>query len=261
MIKKNHLFIAFIFTVISCSKTQESDSANITTPEESGNYNHHSNSISKVFDAHGGFEQWLKMKQISYNLNENNTVVDLQNRYTLIETEDQKTGFDGTSVWVDPPSEDAQNRRMRYNLMFYFYAFPFIVGDSNISYEDLTPVDLKGKTYNAVKISFGENVGDSPKDNYVICSDPESNKMEWLMYTATFGGNESKTKYSLIKYEDWSTINGLVLPGKLQWYHYENGQVGEPRGNGAKFENVALSAEFPEFSLFQAPKGAQILTD
>ena len=41
-----------------------------------------------------------------------------------------------------------------YNLMFYFYAMPFILADDGIVYEDVKPLDIEGKSYPGIKISY-----------------------------------------------------------------------------------------------------------
>ena len=134
---------------------------------------------------------------------------------------------------------------------------PFVVGDPGVSYEDMEQRELKGKTYNGIKISYGEGVGDAPDDNYIIWYDPQTNKMEWLMYTVTYGNNEPNEQYRLIKYDQWSDFEELLLPTKIQWYQYEEDSVGDVAGEVA-FENIKLSKLVPNQDLFEMPEGAQI---
>lgn len=257
---KKYLPFALMTILVACggTKTEQKNAEVVQEPDYTA---HHSASVSKVFDAHGGFDAWRNLNQLSYQMGEQTTLVELKSRYTRLESENMTVGYDGEKVWVNPPSENADRQRMRYNLMFYFYAFPFVVGDPGITYEDLEPKEIKGKTYNAVKISYGDGVGDSPKDNYIILSDQETNQMEWLMYTATFGGGESSDRYSLIKYDGWQNYEGVVLPSSLQWFQYKDGVVGEPRGNARTFQNIQVSAEVPAMDNFTMPEGAQVAAD
>lgn len=218
---------------------------------------HHSESITKIFEAHGGFEKWSEMQSLSYLRGEETTVTNLQNRKIRLESPTQTIGFDGENVWISPDSLDASRARFYHNLYFYFYAMPFVVGDPGVFYEAVEPREIKGKMYNGVKVSYDNGVGDSPKDNYIVWVDPESNLMEWLMYTVTFRSGESSESYNLIKYGDWKNVNGLTLPTKLEWYTYEDGVAGESR-NEAIFENVQLSEEAPSNDLFEMPENAQI---
>lgn len=249
--------LALLTILVACggAKTKEKE---IETVQEPDYIAHHSESITRVFEAHGGFGTWRKMNRLSYEMAGQRTLVELKSRYTRLESEAQTVGFDGEKVWVYPPSERADAQRMRYNLMFYFYAFPFVAGDPGITYEDLEPKEMKGKTYNVVKISYNEGIGDSPKDNYMILSDPQTHQMEWLMYTATFGGSETKDNYRLIRYEGWQNHNGLILPGSMQWYQYQDGVAGEPRGKARTFENIRISEEVPAMENFTMPEGAQV---
>lgn len=256
--KKIYLLSLALFLFSCAGEKQE---VQTEVPQEVDVYTHHSESIKKVFEAHGGFDTWTNLKQLSYENGGSKTLVDLQRRYTRIESEAQTVGFDGKQVWVYPASENAERQRMRYNLIFYFYAFPFVVGDPGIIYEDLDQVEIKAKTYNAVKVSYNDGVGDSPNDNYIICSNPETNQMEWLMYTATFGSEETSDRYSLIKYEGWENFEGVYLPSSLQWYQYANGKVGEPRGNPRTFTNIQVSKEYPAMNNFEVPEGAAIAAD
>ena len=257
---KKYLLLSLMTMLMACQGTK-SENKMEEVPVEPSNTSHHSASISKVFDAHGGFDQWSSLKQMSYDYGGGHTLVDLQSRYTRIESENQTVGYDGEKVWVMPPSENADRQRMRYNLMFYFYAFPFVVGDPGVFYEDLDPIALNDKTYNAVKVSYGDGVGDSPKDNYIILSDQSTHQMEWLMYTATFGASEGKSNYSLIKYDGWQERGGVVLPSSLQWFQYKDGVVGDPRGGARTFENVTVGSEYPAMSNFEMPEGAQVAKD
>lgn len=252
---KKYLICSLLTLLMACSGTkQQEKNESSAQPDYTA---HHIPAIIKVFDAHGGFDSWTKLKTLSYESGASKTLVDLQNRYTKIESENQTVGFDGENVWVYPPSENADQQRMRYNLMFYFYAFPFVVGDPGVNYEESEPIDLDGNTYNTVKVTYNSGVGDSPNDSYIICSDPETNQMHWLLYNATFGG-EASDRFNLIKYEGWQNVGGVLLPGALQWYRYTDGEVGDPRGGATAFINVQVSEEYPAMENFEMPEGASV---
>jgi hypothetical protein len=256
---KKILLLSLSILVLACGGTKtESTSEVQETPQT--NTSHHSASIAKVFDAHGGFDNWSKLKMLTYENGGCKTTVELQNRYTRIESETQTVGFDGDNVWVYPPSENADRQRMRYNLMFYFYAFPFVVGDPGVNYEAMDPIEIKGETYNTVKVTYNAGIGDAPNDSYIILSNQQTDRMEWLMYTATFGG-AAKDSYSLIKYGGWKEMGGVILPSSLQWYSYADGEAGDPRGGANLFENIEVSQEYPSLDKFIMPEGAQDITN
>lgn len=219
---------------------------------------HHSALLTNVFEAHGGYEQWSKMKALSYTKGEESTVTNLQNRMIRVESPTQVIGFDGTQVWVTPDTVDASRARFYHNLYFYFYAMPFVVGDPGAFYEEVEPRTLDGKTYKGIRVSYGEGVGDAPDDNYIVWFDPETYRMDWLMYTVTYRSGEPSDKFSLIKYSEWKTFNGIVLPTSLQWFQYDGETVSDPRGDAITFENIQLTMDEPMDSLFVMPEGAQI---
>lgn len=257
---KKVLLLIIIISQIACESKQQSREANTKTTQEialGDNTSHHIPEITRVFAAHGGFDTWSELKTLSYEMGGSTTLVELQNRHIRTESEGQTVGFDGEKVWVYPASEDADQQKMRYNLMFYFYAFPFVAGDPGVNYQVLSPITLQGKDYNAVKISYDAGVGNAPNDTYIICSDTETDQMEWLLYTATFGG-APKDNYSLIKYADWQEFGGVKLPTQLQWYLYEDGKVGGPRGEAVTFENIRVSTEYPAMEKFTMPEGAAV---
>ena len=157
-----------------------------------------------------------------------------------------------------PDTVEVGNARFYHNLYFYFYAFPFVVGDPGVFYEDVEPKEILGTTYNGIKITYDEGVGDSPKDYYIIWYNPETYKMEWLMYTVTFRSGERNENYRLINYGDWAEFEGLLLPTSLQWYQYQDDVIGEKRGNKVVFENINISTEAPSEDIFAMPQGAQL---
>ncbi|MEP1033949.1 DUF6503 family protein [Ekhidna sp.] len=253
---KHLTFLAIFAFSIACQPATQNE----TTEEQVPVYQkpeHHSESLTKVLDAHGGYEQWSRMKSLTYLKGDESTVTNLQNRKIRLESPKQTIGFDGQNVWIAPDSVDASRARFYHNLYFYFYAMPFVVGDPGAYYEDVEARELDGKMYSGIKISYGENIGDAPDDNYIIWYDENSNKMEWLMYTVTYRSGEPSDKYRLVKYDQWSEFNGLVLPTVLQWYEYDGVRVGEVRSE-AMFDNIQLSAAAPEERLFDMPEGSII---
>ncbi|MEO9482736.1 MAG: DUF6503 family protein [Ekhidna sp.] len=254
---KNLTLLGILVLAIACQPATKQETAEESAPAYEAP-SHHSASLAKVFDAHGGYEQWSTFKSLSYLKGEESTVTNLQNRKIRLESPKQTIGFDGSEVWVTPDTVDVGRARFYHNLFFYFYAMPFVVGDPGAYYEDVEPKELDGKTYNGIKVSYNAGIGDAPDDNYIIWYDQETGKMEWLMYTVTYRSGEPTDQFKLIKYGDWSEFNGIVLPTSIQWFQYDGETVGEARGEATIFQNITLSTEAPDESLFVMPEGAQI---
>lgn len=259
-----YIFLTVLaISVLACknnqktSETYSGENLDITTsiyPE----------SITKVFDAHGGMDKWNEMQSLTFTMNKPNgdeiTTTDLKNRKSFIEMPKHTIGFNGTDVWLQQKDTTKYkgNAKFYYNLMFYFYAMPFVLGDDGINYEDVAPLEFEGKTYPGIKISYETGVGESPDDEYILYYDAETHKMEWLGYTVTYFSKEKSAAFHFIKYSEWQTVNGLMLPETLTWYKYENNMPTEKR-NDLKFVDIKLSKEKPESSMFEMPEGATVI--
>ena len=220
--------------------------------------------ITKVFDAHGGIDQWNKMQTLSFTFAKPNgkevTTTHLKTRAELIDTPTFTLGFDGDSLWVKEKDDQEYkgNAQFYKGLMMYFYAMPFIVGDDGILYEDVEPLTFDGKTYPGILISYEAGIGVSPDDQYIIYYDADSGQMEWLGYTVTFGKNEKSKNFHFIRYNNWQMINGLALPKSVDWYSYENSKPVEKRST-VEFTDVLISEEAPDPSIFIKPEGAKVI--
>ena len=221
-------------------------------------------SITKVFDAHGGIDHWNKMRTLSFSMEKANgkevTTTNLKTRAERIETSAYAIGSDGIRLWVHEKdgNEYKGNAKFYKGLMMYFYAMPFIVGDDGVIYEDSKPLVFEGKTYPGILISYEAEIGASPNDQYIIYYDEETGQMQWLGYTVTFGNDGKSKDFHFIRYDNWQTINSLVLPKSLDWFTYENNLPIKKR-NTVEFSNVVLSEEAPDVSLFAKPETAIII--
>ncbi|MEP0264598.1 DUF6503 family protein [Dokdonia sp.] len=218
--------------------------------------------IASVFKAHGGIDTWNAANNVSFTLekeagNEVHTV-DLKSRKVTIKTEKFTLGFDGEKVWLDQDSTYYQPQRARFyhNLMFYFYAMPFVLGDDGITYTDVPALDFEGVSYPGTKISFGAGVGDAPDDEYIVYRDPKTNQMTWLAYTVTYGKNEKSDRFSFIKYDQWTKVGDLQLPSALQWYKVVDGAPTEMAAERT-FINATASDKILDDSFFAKPESGE----
>jgi hypothetical protein len=221
-------------------------------------------SITKVFDAHGGIDNWNKMQTLSFTMEKPNgkevTTTNLKTRAELIDTPAYTMGYDGNNLWVSEKDENEYkgNAKFYKGLMMYFYAMPFIVGDDGIIYEEAEPLVFEGKTYPGILISYEAGIGESPDDQYIVYYDADSGQMEWLAYTVTFGKDGKSKNFKFIRYDNWQTINGLVLPKSISWYKYEANVPTELR-NTVEFTDVVLSKEVPDSSIFVKSENAKLI--
>ncbi|MBN4070636.1 hypothetical protein JYT76_03030 [Olleya sp. AH-315-F22] len=260
--KKTALLLFTIVLFFSCKQdTKTNDYKNETLDVTTSIY---PENISKIFDAHGSLETWKTMQSLVFTMpkpdGEEITTTNLKLRESLINMPAHTIGFDGKELWLLQKDTTTYkvNPRFYYNLMFYFYAMPFILADDGIMYKDAEPLTFEGKTYSGIHISYGVGVGESPEDEYILYYNPETYKMEWLGYTVTYFSKEKSKEFHFIKYSDWQTVEGLELPKTLTWYNYETNQPTTKR-NDLEFVNVSISSTKLEDSLFKKPKDAKII--
>jgi len=220
--------------------------------------------ISKIFDAHGGVDRWNTFNKLYFEIekegvNEKTTVA-LKNRESLIDAEHYLLGYDGKDIWLKEKDtvKYKSNPKFYYNLMFYFYAMPFVLGDDGIHYKDVEPLQYDGVSYPGILISYDNGVGESSDDEYILYYHPETYQMEWLAYTVTFFSKEKSKKFNLIKYNTWEKLEGLSLPKTLQWFKYEDGVIGDMR-NELKFVNTKLNTKEPVHSFFVPEENSKII--
>ena len=218
--------------------------------------------LVKVFDNHGGLDKWKSMNALSYEIvkEEGNEkqFVDLQSRRERIEANNFTSGYNGKEYWVEADTSYKGNPKFYTNLMFYFYAMPFVLADEGITYTKTTPLVFEDKSYPGYRISYGDGVGVSPEDEYFIHYDSETNEMAWLGYTVTFFSGEKSEKKSYIRYDDWKNFNGVKLPNSLTWFKVEEGKLIEPR-NTRNFDNIVISETAFSDTKFEKTSGAKVV--
>ena len=156
---KKALVITFIFiTFLSCK--QEPKTENYKDVELNVKTSIYTETITKVFDAHGGIDTWNAMKNLYFEI-ETSTQNDIYNvalksRKSLIKSEHHLLGYDGEDVWLKnlDSVQYKSNPKFYYNLMFYFYAMPFVLGDDGINYRLIKPLEFDGISYPGLLISY-----------------------------------------------------------------------------------------------------------
>ncbi|PQV46888.1 hypothetical protein CLV33_10840 [Jejuia pallidilutea] len=260
---KHLLILVTIISLFNC-KNKSTPTVDYTDEQLDVTTSVYPESITKVFDAHGGVDTWNAMQSLVFTMKKPSgdevTTTDLKNRTSLIEMPKHTIGFNGKDVWLTSKDTTAYkgNPKFYYNLMFYFYAMPFVLADDGIMYEETTPLVFEGQTYPGIKIGYEAGIGESPEDEYILYYNPETYKMEWLGYTVTFFSKEKSKEFHFIKYSNWQTVNGLLLPETLTWYKYENNLPTEKR-NDLKFTDVKLSKEKLDAFIFEIKEGATVV--
>lgn len=258
---KKLIVLALALSLFNCKKEVKQETAIETVKEvivETSKKVYPEN-LTKVFNAHGTLDAWNSFKGLHFTMKKEKgdelTITDLKNRKSYIETDNYTLGYNGKDVWLVEKADFKYegNPQFYYNLMFYFYAMPFVLADDGITYTDVDALEFEGKQYPGIKISYGSGVGESPEDEYILYYDIETNKMAWLGYTVTYFTKEKSKDWHFIRYTDWQMVEDLVLPKTLSWYKAEGFKIGEKR-NDLEFTDIKLSKEKMEASIFEKPK-------
>lgn len=232
--------------VLSCKSEDSKQKEEEKFPQELG----------KVFEKHGGIDNWRKANTLSFNLGDEAHTVDLHSRMTVVHSPKYSLGFDGENVWMNRQDSTAfkSDPKFYYNLFFYFYAMPFVLADDGIIYEKAAPLAFEGKEYPGFKIAYKANVGTSPDDNYFIYYNPETYQMEWLRYSVTYFSKETSDKFNVIRYNDWTNVDGFVLPKSITWYQKDDsGTPTKPRGSAREFTLAIVKSTKLKDSFFKEP--------
>jgi len=259
---KKHFLLLLIVPFLACKpskkETAEADIADIVEMQKE--QKKYPEALQKLIDVHGGLAVWKAKRTLSYSIPKPNNpethTIDLQNRNERIDTPKYTIGFDGKAWVLNGEDSYKGNPEFYHNLMFYFYAMPFVITDDGINYNETDDLVFEGKNYPGIRISYNDGVGISSKDEYYVHYDADTHQMAWLGYTVTYRSGEKSDNVKWIRYDDWKTINGLVLPNSISWYKVEEGKITELR-NKVAFNEVKLSEEAQDSDFYAKPDTAE----
>jgi hypothetical protein len=219
--------------------------------------------LAEGMKAHDSKNKWSDMRTLEYTLttgdkNERH-IIDLRNRKVRIIHDEYMLGFDGKDVWITPDRAafGEGSPRFYHNLYFYFFAMPFVLSDPGIKYKVLADRTLNEKQYACLRIRFQDHVGDAPEDEYIALFNPETHRMEYLLYTVTYYEGKPSRQYHALHYNEWQEANGIIVPKTMTRMEYADGMIGEIK-YVRTFSDVEISADVPENDLFEKPAGAEI---
>lgn len=216
--------------------------------------------LNEILGAHGGLDRWRSKRSLVFKIprtgyDEKHTV-DLLSRKDRIDTPVYSIGFDGENTWLfDEDGEYEGDPVFYHNLMFYFFAMPYVLADDGIVYHQTEDLVFEGRNYPGLRIGYEAGVGTSPKDEYFVYYDPNTMQMAWLGYTVTYRTGEKSDKIKWIRYNSWQEVDGLFLPESIIWYNYEGRDLKEPK-NSLGFRDVEISEKPMSAALFKKPEKA-----
>lgn len=169
--------------------------------------------------------------------------------------------WDGGTAWVAPG--DAQLPMARFHVLTwpYFLLAPLKLRDPGSRLELLGERTLQGRRYRAARLTFGDGVGDTPDDWYLLYVDPDSSRLHAMAYIVTFGTTAEKAAAEphAVVYEQLTDLDGAQVPTRLRFYAWseDEGIHGDPIGE-LRLDEPHFVA--PEPGVFEAPEGAREAT-
>lgn len=259
MIAKVSLFICSIVCIALFLASCTTSSQNEKT-EEQINFSTGSSLLDKTIEAHGGIQQWRQFQTMTFTKSSENNpqneqhLVDLNKRNTLILSSSFRMGYDGENVWVTPglDKSPSQNPRFYHNLWFYFASIPFVFTDDGVNASDMEPVEIGGKPYNRIKVTFENEIGASPRDQYILYTHPKSHLLQMINYSVTFFDEAKGDQFNALVYNNFEEFQGLLLPTLLTGYTWSNQNLGQKRYE-TYLSDYKFSNEAPLQSLFAVP--------
>ena len=264
---KNVLYLSLALLAASCSSNPEQATTDAPAETVAATPRELPEVLRQALEAHGGLAVWQQFGTMGYRMKstlgtprDETHLIDLRTRQTRIEGAGYQLGRDGQErVWVSPTKAafGEMSPRFYHNLFFYFFSIPFVLADEGIMYEDLGTRTVAGKEYQALKVSYDSGRGDSSGDEYIAHFNPETHRLELLLYTVTFFEPGKEASYNALLYPEWQQVNGLLLPRRIEGHKFANDQIGDLRYQ-AGFSNVQLARAQPAASLFAMPQGAEV---
>ncbi len=154
-----------------------------------------------------------------------------------------KLVYDGAKVWQTP--SDLEYRSARFDIFTwqYFFMAPFKFSDPGTQWKAIGEKQLGGKAYDAAKLTFEDETGDSPKDWYIAYKSKATNLLECMVYIVTFGSNNTQAaeeELRAITYHDYHLVDGVPFPATWKFWLWseEKGlhtQLGEAKVNNIHF--------------------------
>ena len=167
--------------------------------------------------------------------------------------------FDGEDAWKSPADSTFQGTRFHVLTWPYFIAAPMKLDDPGTHIEDLGSLPFfGGRNLPASRLTFGEGIGDSPEDWYILYTHPKTDRLEAMAYIVTFGktAEAAEESPSAIIYEGYEDVDGVQLSTRWKFFKWseEDGILGEQVGEVSITQPRFVE---PAADAFTPPEGAE----
>ncbi|MGB3585541.1 MAG: DUF6503 family protein [Tunicatimonas sp.] len=231
--------------------------------------------VWQAIEAHGGLDTWFSNGPLAFQFNyqpldgstPRNTyeVADYWSARTRHERIDTlgEYGWTGKQAWVRPADANVPYNTRFWSLTpYYFVGIPFVLADDGTNFELLGEQTHRDRPYDAVKITFGENIGDAPDDYYVVYIDQETKQVDVTRYIVSYPGYFPDGGHLPEKFMDWTdhqTIHGITLAQGFDTYWWKDEQPAE-HITAIEVSRVEFMPDITD-AYFEAPENAKVVTE
>ena len=195
--------------------------------------------VDRMVAAHGGMDLWASAATVSFEdefrIGETETAppsrvtVEQGPRRAYIDFPGTPTrlSWDGERAWSEnwggpyPP-------RFLALLNYHFLNLPWLARDPGVQLGEPDRARLWDDPldYVTIRITYGEGVGDTPKDYYVLYIHPATYELKATEYIVTYSsllpeGVEASSPHILV-YDSYERVNGLLVPSHYTIYEEDH---------------------------------------
>jgi hypothetical protein len=196
--------------------------------------------VQRMIEAHGGMKAWRSAATVSFRDSilaagapsalVTQVTVHQQTRRSYIDFPgtDMSLTWDGEKAWGMNWKESMPPPRFLALLDFYFACLPWLTQDPGVILTEEGTARLwdDPTEYRTVRMTFGQGVGDTPDDYYILYIHPDTHMLRACEYIVTYQailpeGMEATPPHILV-YEDFETVNWLQVPTRYTTYQVDH---------------------------------------
>ena len=169
-------------------------------------------------------------------------------------------GWTGAEAWAAPSAEAVPTDPRFWALTpYYFVGMPFVLADPGVRLAAADPLEVEGRTYDQVRVTFEPGTGDAPDDYYYLLVDPATGRVGGVRYVVSYGPfnpDGGHTPETLMLYDGAQTVGGVVLQRGFRSFAWDGSGPGAPKARG-RVTDAAFVPETPD-AAFAVPPGAEV---
>lgn len=222
----------------------------------------------EVLNAHGGLENWNDMEGYSFLLRDfptgegERTVTDFHrinlgdrshhvegDNYTIVSRNDSTYSTD-MEITGFPP-------QMYQSASFYLAAMPFVFADNGLTITEAGMAEFGDEEVQEFRVAIPSNMGTGGND-FQLFVDPETKQLRYATWMLQYPSMADMNMRQMAEFEEWQTVDGLIVPRVLTLYTAEGEITDETPGATISFERTAFNENPFDTRLFERPEGAEM---